>query len=164
MIVAFTAESGETTTFAVADIPIAESEVNKYTINWDAFAQDGSGVTRQIDSDGDGTFEQTIEIQVPTASFTYSPESPTSGQTITFDATSSYDPDGEITSYKWDFGDGRTFEGETSTVTHTYSSGGDYTVILAVRDNHGAVNTSTTTITVTPIYEVYLPFTLKNYP
>jgi len=157
-------ESGDVVAFAVADIPITDVAVHEYTGDWAAFAQDGSGVTRRIDSDGDGTFEQTIEIQAPMASFTYSPESPTSGQTITFDATSSYDPDGEITSYKWDFGDGWTFEGETSTATHSYSSGGDYTVILTVRDNDGAINTSTTTITVTPIYEVYLPFILKNYP
>jgi hypothetical protein len=161
---ALSGEGEETISFAVEDFPITKDEVHQYTVDWDAFAQDGSGVTRQIDSNGDGRFEQTIEIQVPTASFTYSPESPTSGQTITFDATSSYDPDGEITSYKWDFGDGWTLEGETSTATHSYSSGGDYTVILTVRDNDGAINTSTTTITVTPIYEVYLPFILKNYP
>jgi hypothetical protein len=59
---------GDITILTVTDIPITEDEIHEYTINWDALAQDGSGVTRQIDSDGDSRFEQTIEIQVPTAS------------------------------------------------------------------------------------------------
>jgi len=156
-------ESGDAVTFAVTDISITEDAVHEYTVDWDALFQDGSGITRQIDSDGDGTFEQTTEIQLPEASFVYLPENPLPGQTITFDASSSYDPDGEITSYKWDFGDGWSFESETGTVTHSYSSAGDYTVTLTVRDNDGAINTSTMTIRVSSFgYKVYLPFILKN--
>ena len=156
-------ERADTIAFAVTDISITEDAVHEYTVDWDALFQDGSGITRQIDSDGDGTFEQTTEIQLPEASFVYLPENPLPGQTITFDASSSYDPDGEITSYKWDFGDGWSFESETGTVTHSYSSAGDYTVTLTVRDNDGAINTSTMTIEVSSFgYKVYLPFILKN--
>ena len=56
-------------------------------------------------------------------------------QTITFDASSSYDPDGVIVSYVWDFGDGEVGSG-ISTV-HIYKNPGVYTVTLIVTDNNG---------------------------
>jgi len=59
------------------------------------------------------------ENKPPIASFTYTPENPVVNQTITFDASSSYDPDGTIASYEWDFDDGNTATGKI--VTHSYS-------------------------------------------
>jgi len=57
--------------------------------------------------------------------------------TIEFNASLSYDPDGSIVSYEWDFGDG-TIETKTeSVVNHTYSSYGNYNVKLTVMDNNG---------------------------
>lgn len=50
-------------------------------------------------------------------------------------STSSYDPDGKIVSYEWRFGDGQTDNG--STVTHTYSKRGNYTVTLRATDDFG---------------------------
>ncbi len=44
--------------------------------------------------------------QLPIANFTYYPENPVVGEEITFDVSYSYDPDGEIVSWEWDFGDG----------------------------------------------------------
>jgi len=55
---------------------------------------------------------------------------------IEFDGSGSYDPDGTITSYEWDFGDGSPVEnGEI--VTHTYTTVGLYAVTLTVTDNGG---------------------------
>ena len=48
-----------------------------------------------------------------TANFTYSPKNPTTADNITFNASSSYDPDGNIASYEWGFGDGNTSSGDT---------------------------------------------------
>lgn len=48
-----------------------------------------------------------ISPQPPVASFTYSPAYPVVNQTITFNASGSYDLDGLITNYKWDFGESR---------------------------------------------------------
>jgi len=56
-------------------------------------------------------------------------------QTIVFDASGMYDPDGVIVSYLWDFGDGTTAVGENP--THTYQLPGEYTVTLTVTDNAG---------------------------
>jgi PKD repeat protein len=51
------------------------------------------------------------------------------------DGSGSYDPDGHIVSYIWDFGDGATGDGPV--VTHAYVSQGDFTVTLMVTDNDG---------------------------
>lgn len=54
---------------------------------------------------------------------------------MVFDASGSFDPDGTIVSYVWDFGDGVTGIGEI--LVHTYESPGEYTVTLTVTDNAG---------------------------
>jgi len=82
----------------------------------------------------------------PVASFTYTPEKPVVNQTIEFDASSSYDSDGTITTYEWDFGDGDKATG--GIVTHSYSSEGEYTVTLTVTDNSSLTNSTTRKIKV----------------
>ena len=57
------------------------------------------------------------------------------GETIQFDGSGSYDPDGSIVSYSWDFGDGSSGTGVSP--THSYSAPGTYTVELTVTDNYG---------------------------
>ncbi len=57
------------------------------------------------------------------------------GGTVEFDGTSSYDPDGIIDFYRWDFGDGTTAEGPS--VTHNFEMIGTYTVKLNVKDDDG---------------------------
>jgi hypothetical protein len=84
--------------------------------------------------------------QPPVPAFRHTPASPSSGQSITFDAARSDDPDGNITSYDWDFDDGTTASGEV--VTHTYSTAGTYTVTLTITDSSGATRTSTQTVSV----------------
>jgi PKD repeat protein len=61
-----------------------------------------------------------------------------------FNASLSYDPDGYLTSWSWDFGDESNDEGETT--THVYLTAGVYTVMLTVTDNKGATNTSETSV------------------
>ena len=57
---------------------------------------------------------------------------------VFFDGSKSYDVDGTITQYNWDFGDG--FTGEGKTVSHTYRAAGKYKVILKVVDNTNTIN------------------------
>jgi len=77
----------------------------------------------------------------PIASFAFSPAAPKVGEAVMFDASASYDPDGEIISYSWDFGDGATATGENT--THTYATHGTYRVTLTLTDNDGLTGTQT---------------------
>ncbi len=62
-----------------------------------------------------------------------------------FDASGSTD-DVAIVSYAWDFGDGTTGTGETT--THIYTDPGTYTVTLTVRDAAGNADTDVLIATV----------------
>ena len=56
-----------------------------------------------------------------------------------FDASGSYDIDGQIVSYEWDFGDGTAGSGET--LAHVYQAPGTYMVTLTVTDDDGLAAT-----------------------
>jgi VCBS repeat-containing protein len=72
------------------------------------------------------------------------PYSGTVGIPVTLDGSRSFDSDGTIDSYKWDFGDGSTDTGVSP--THNYPTSGTFTVSLEVTDNAGAADTATTTV------------------
>ena len=84
--------------------------------------------------------------QSPIASFTASLRIGVAPMEISFDASSSYDPDGNIVSYAWDFKDGSMGRGEK--LNHTFNSMGSYKVELTVTDNKGATSSATKTIIV----------------
>lgn len=112
-------------------------EPGEYTIGLEA--RDHLGVTT--------LHEKTIRVTeaVPRAMFTHSPEEPSVGQEVEFDASSSFIPDGDIGGYTWEMGDGTTATGET--VSHSYDETGEYDVTLTVEGN-GVEETTTETVTV----------------
>ena len=57
------------------------------------------------------------------------------GQASSFDASASSDPDGRVSSYHWDFGDGASQTTTSATTTHTYATANAYTVTLPVTDD-----------------------------
>jgi len=61
-------------------------------------------------------------------------------ENITFDGSGSWDPDGFITDWYWDFNDGITDSGEN--VFHSYENAGSYVVKLTVTDNYGNTHMS----------------------
>lgn len=77
---------------------------------------------------------------------------------IEFDGSASYDPDGEIVEFQWDFGDGsREF---MQSVTHVYASSGTYRAKLTVTDDKGVTGSSEKLIPVgitTPTIEIRVP-------
>jgi trypsin len=73
--------------------------------------------------------------RTPTASFVSSGDEGVAPVTITFDASGSTDPDGEIASFQWSFGDGTTATGETT--SHVFADGGRFVVALTVVDDRG---------------------------
>jgi PKD repeat protein len=79
---------------------------------------------------------------LPTASYTSS----CFGLSCSFDSSASVDPDGSITQYAWDFGDGQT--STLANPSHTYASPGTYPVRLTVTDNQAATDRENQTVTV----------------
>ena len=81
----------------------------------------------------------------PEASFTWSQPARVNVP-ISFDGSSSFDPDGSIASYAWDFGDGATATGPLP--THTYATAGTKTVTLTVVDDAGSQSSTTAAVQV----------------
>jgi PKD repeat protein len=83
----------------------------------------------------------------PVANFSFT----TIGLTANF-SDLSYDPDGTIVSWLWNFGDGNT--STLQNPSHTYAAAGTYTVTLTVTDNNGASDSISKTVTVS--LEIYV--------
>lgn len=121
----------------------------------------GSGVTAEHVYAADGQFTVTLTVEdelgatstaeqniivsnaTPAAAFSSSID----GLKAVFDGSSSTDPDGELVSYEWDFGDGASGAGESP--EHSYSHPGEYEVVLTVTDGGGLTDARTQRISVT---------------
>lgn len=128
----------------------------------DGSSRSGQTVTHSYGSTGTYTVELTVtdddgetdkantQIEVlrpPTAAFTVSGSQASVGESVQFDASGSNDPDGSITAYQWDFGDGSFAGGQTT--SHTYNSTGTYTVELGIQDDDARTDVTTRQIQVT---------------
>ena len=75
--------------------------------------------------------------------FTVAPTNPQENQTVLFDASTSK---GSIAQYSWDFGDGRTSSGQTT--SHAYGTQGTYVARLTISDSFGRTASSVLSISV----------------
>jgi serine protease len=117
-----------------------------YEVTWDTTGTEDIGHTLQAkatDSAGQVTESTPVSVTVnnhnapPQAQFTYSCD----GSICDFDASQSSDEDGTIVSYGWDFGDGTTATGKTT--SHTFTQLGTFKVKLTVTDDIGAEGSQT---------------------
>lgn len=100
------------------------------------------------DSEGKiSTTSKTVEVndRKPSASFT-APSGAPEGSAVTFDGSSSSDPDGTIASYRWNWGDGSSATGANP--SHTYVKAGTYNVTLTVADDAGQTESVSHPVTI----------------
>ena len=85
---------------------------------------------------------------LPLVLFSVSGHKVITGEEITFDASESYDYDGDIVDYQWDFDDGTTGSGKI--INHSYTSDSVYSATLTITDNDGKSNSLSQYIFVVP--------------
>ena len=132
----------------------ASGGTQPYTFDWafgDGLLGGGQTVNHVYGSAGNFTVTLTVSddgspsqvvtpfkiVNVMGADFTFSPASPSANQPVTFSASVTGGTPGYT--FTWAFGDGKTGSGQK--VTHTYTSGGSYTVTLTARDSAARVVT-----------------------
>ncbi len=108
-------------------------------------------VTLTVTDASNGVAQVTHNVQAlslpPVADFTYSPYMATKDTAVTFDASLSADPDGEIVDYIWSFGDGSADAGVV--VEHLFTVPMKYTVRLTVVDDDGVSDSTEKQVTIT---------------
>jgi len=127
------------------------------------FPQFSAGITRVVFLSGSlaSPTEVTLNLldpiivagtpnEPPQVGFTVSPSNPRINQPVTFDASSSFDPDGQIAKYEWDFNGDGLFDSTTTepTVSYTYAASGAKSVTVRATDNEGATARSTLSVSI----------------
>lgn len=137
---------------------LAPGALLKFTSIWDASSAEKGALYYVIgyvlyESQATSPLMVTISTNYsPIARFSYTPVKVGLGEDVTFDASTSGDPDGSVSSYKWDFGDGG--QGLGVKVNHAYHGLEDYVVTLTVTDDEGAVNTTRQVVRVVMMYNL----------
>ena len=120
----------------------------------DVLKTEVTAVVTVLAGDLTATVTVTVEAQgqKPVADFVFSPSQPKSNETTYFNGSPSYDPDGRVVRWSWDFGDGSSAEG--AQVTHAFinheTAARSFVVLLRVMDNEGNQATTSRTVSVLP--------------
>ncbi|MDD5778550.1 MAG: PKD domain-containing protein [Candidatus Thermoplasmatota archaeon] len=166
-------QAGETISFDGSGSSDPDGSIASYS--W-SFGDEGSasGRTAQHSYAAEGTYTVTLTVtdndgdtatatkivtvnteganEPPVPQFSFTPSTPQPGQQVSFDASTSYDPDGIIELYQWDWESDGVYHSADESVnpsaTHTWSQPGTYNVTLKVTDNNGSSNTYTLTVRV----------------
>jgi len=107
---------------------------------------EATSLAQQLESDASGLLANCVAaprgVNQPPVAVIDAPPGGVANQLLSFSGINSSDPDGEIKSYRWDYGDGEAAEFTFPRATHRYASPGSYTVQLTVVDNEGATGTA----------------------
>ena len=110
------------------------------------YVTSGSYTVTLTTSDGETSISTskliTVVNQAPTATIS-SADTVNKKESILFDSSLSTDPNGDVLSYSWNFGDGSLIQVSTNTsVNHVYSTSGTYTITLTVSDGETSTVTN----------------------
>jgi PKD repeat protein len=126
----------------LVDIYIGDKEISYAQAQEQSFSFPGVYTLRVVVNDGSGkpegdeTVRQTLKINGPPEIYAKVPNTVTIGAAndfARFDASNTFDPNGDIISYYWDFGDGAQKAGKI--VQHEYTEPGTYTVTVRAVDS-----------------------------
>jgi len=159
-----TTRTGEPVTIDASQSRDPDGTIERY--RWDidgdeTFERDGQATTRTYPDDGRyrvgvrlidndsavATTNRTIRVlnRPPSMEWNYAPPSPTTNESITFDATASTDADGTVETVEWDFDRDGEYERTGTTVSARFESPGSRTVgVRAVDDDDASVNATRT--------------------
>ena len=120
------------------------SAISNYIIR--VMAQDENGSNSSWSPVLNVTVSQAESGEIPPVADVNVPSNASANQIIVFNASGSYDIDGVIVSYQWDFGDGTTGSGVSP--EHVYENPGEYTATLVITDNNGNTYSKTMTVNI----------------
>jgi len=84
--------------------------------------------------------QRKVIVNAPPTAVIAGPAVAATGEAVVFDAEGSSDPDGALTGFAWDFGDGTSGTGVRA--PHVFAEPGSYTLTLTVTDNAGTGNST----------------------
>lgn len=120
----------------------------------------GSYTVKLTTKDNSDKFKNISSLVVvnepPYAKLEWSPSQPDEKEKIAFTAKDSYDIEGPIESYFWSFGDGANATGKEA--SHSYDYGGEYLILLRVKDKAGSTNETQTIININSPPIAYFSF------
>jgi hypothetical protein len=143
-------------------VDLLPGETRAVILNWDTTGVPGATYTLtgfadfllvidEFDEDNNWcTAPSTLRVMEPPVADANGPYIADEGSLITFDASASYDPDGSIVLYEWDWDNDGIYDASTvhPTMDHTYGHLFSGIVGLRVTDNDGLNDTDTTSVTV----------------
>ena len=131
---------GDVITFGITGLPVgATFDTNTGHFDWTPGGSDGGSYPVTFSAlDGLASDSEAITITItagndPPVANPGGPYQDATGQPVSFNGSGSSDPDGDNLSYAWDFGDGGSASGATT--SHTYAIAGAYLVTLTVTDD-----------------------------
>jgi len=161
----------------------SDSDLDRLAYRWDfgdgttgegvwvshAYARGGRYTATLTVDDGRGTACSTATAAVPVRvnraprAALAPPAKGCPGEPVAFDATGSSDPDGDMLTYRWDFGDRAT--GEGGTTTHRYAAPGHFPVTVTVDDGSGMSCGTATASATAEVNALPVPqFTVRGEP
>lgn len=140
-IVAYAWDFGDGTTETSSDAVFADHR----------YERPGDYAARLSVTDEDGmTSSESVAIIVenrpPLPSCLLSNDAPVVGEHVQFDASGSFDPDGNVIGFTWEFGDGDSARG--ARVSHVYTEPAVRSLRLTIEDDAGGTASAVHTVTV----------------